>query len=468
MQPKWRLLMNKQRPFTFYLAVIATRFSIVLLRVLGRAGTHVPGRVALALCPNFLKYIEAPEQLIAITGTNGKTTVANMIGDYFRSQNIEYAHNGLGSNIQEGIIVAMLSASTFFGDNKIKVMVLEVDERVSLRIYPTIKPDILIITNLFRDSYKRNAHVEFIASILNDSIPDETTLVVNADDIISSMIKPNNKKVTYGIARLIHEKDNTDSLIHDAKHCPVCHYPLTYTFTRYHHIGHVHCSVCGFTNLPTDVLIQRANLKNNQASGLAFNHPFTLPFENHSMMDLYNRLAALTGLVTLGYDFSSVEATMNQIKTVKTRYQHSIVDGKEIVLILAKDQNPIACSRVFETVSLDTTKQSAVLIINEQNTTNSESENMAWYYDADFERLNKKHIVQVIAGGFRYLDFIVRAKLANISPEKVDGAVGQMEAASKVDWTKVDVVYVLYGTKNIKEANDVKEYLENRIREVTR
>lgn len=276
---KWRDCMKIRRPISFYIAIIATRLSITLLRLLGRAGTHVPGRVALALCPSFLKYIEAPEQLIAITGTNGKTTVANMIGDYFKYQNIPYAHNGLGSNIQEGIIVTMLSASTFFGDNKIKNMVLEVDERVSLKIYPIIKPDVLIITNLFRDSYKRNAHVEFIARILNDSIPNETTLVVNADDIISSQIKPNNKKVTFGIARLSHEKDNTHSLIHDSKHCPVCFYPLSYIFTRYHHIGHVSCSVCGFTNLKPDVLIKRVNLHKQQASGLAFNKSFTLPFE---------------------------------------------------------------------------------------------------------------------------------------------------------------------------------------------
>lgn len=467
MPHKWRDWMKRSRPVSFYLAIIATRLSITALRLLGRAGTHVPGRVALALCPSFLKYIEAPKQLIAITGTNGKTTVANMIGDYFKYQNIPYAHNGLGSNIQEGIIVAMLSASTFFGNNKIKNMVLEVDERVSLKIYPTIKPDVLIITNLFRDSYKRNAHVEFISRILNESIPDETTLVVNADDIISSQIKPNNKKVTFGIARLSHEKNNTDCLIHDSRHCPVCFYPLTYTFTRYHHIGHVHCSVCGFTNLKSDVLVKRTNHNKQKVSGKAFDQSFTLPFEQQSMMGLYNRLAALTGLLALGYPLRLIEATMNKIETVKTRYQHTTVNNREIVLILAKDQNPIACSRVFETVSLDPSKRAAILLINEQNVTNDESENMAWYYDADFERLNKEHIIQVIGGGHRYLDFIVRAKMANIHPDKIAGAVDQLEAAKKIDFNNIDIVYVLYGTKNINEANNVKEFLKKRAEEVT-
>lgn len=455
-----------KRPISFYLAIIITRLSIALLRLLGRAGTHLPGRIALKVCPDFLRYIEPPKQLLAITGTNGKTTVANMIGDYFKTNGIDYAHNGLGSNIEEGIVVAMLSASTFFGDSKIENVVLEVDERVSLKVYPKIKPDVLIITNLFRDSYKRNAHVEFISKILNDSIPDETLLVVNADDIISSQIKPSNKKVAFGIARLSHEVDNTDSLIHDAKHCPVCFYPLTYTFTRYHHIGHVHCSVCGFTNIESDVHIQRVSKDQQHATGMAFNQPFELPFNQQSLMDLYNRLAALSGLLMCGYDLASIEQSMNQIQTVSTRYQHDIINNKEIKLILAKDQNPIACSRVFESVSKDTTKNAAVLVINEQNTTNAESENMAWYYDADFERLNQTHIKQVIAGGFRYLDFIVRAKLANINPHIIDGAINNFDAAKKVDWDVVDIVYVLYGTKNIKEANDVKEFFKKQIKEM--
>jgi UDP-N-acetylmuramyl tripeptide synthase len=450
--------MNK-RPIKFYIAILFTRITIFILRAMGHQATHVPGRVALAFCPEFLKHIGKPKKLIAITGTNGKTTVSNMIGDYFVLNKIPYAHNGLGSNIQEGIIVAILQASTFFGNNNIPTMVLEVDERVSLKIYPYLKPDVLIVTNLFRDSYKRNAHVEFIKRILEECIPKETTLVLNADDILSSTLMPTNKRLYYGIAPLKGEVEKNDCLIHDSKHCPICDYPLNYTFTRYHHIGQAHCTVCGFKNAEADILVHKVNKNTEQAIGLYRNKTFKFDFKEESLMDLYNRLAMLSGLIALGFDIHSIIKTLDTIKTVNTRFNETEVGDKRIILMLAKDQNPIACSRVFDTISQQTDRQIGVLLINENNENHRASENMAWYYDADFERLNRNHIKQVIEGGYRYKDFIVRAKLASISPETIDGALNELLAAEKLDFSKIDTAYVLYGTKNMRQAKQVKEYL---------
>ena len=44
--------------------------------------------------------------------------------------------------------------------------VLEVDERASVRIFPYVKPDYAVVTNLTRDSIMRNAHPGYIADIL--------------------------------------------------------------------------------------------------------------------------------------------------------------------------------------------------------------------------------------------------------------------------------------------------------------
>lgn len=42
---------------------------------------HFPGDLAIKICPNFLGILEKPEIIIGVTGTNGKTTVSNMIND---------------------------------------------------------------------------------------------------------------------------------------------------------------------------------------------------------------------------------------------------------------------------------------------------------------------------------------------------------------------------------------------------
>ena len=44
--------------------------------------------------------------------------------------------------------------------------IFEVDERVSPYIYNNIKPKYTIITNILRDSVKRNANTDYIVEIL--------------------------------------------------------------------------------------------------------------------------------------------------------------------------------------------------------------------------------------------------------------------------------------------------------------
>ena len=61
------------KPIRYTFAFVVSRLTIIVLRVLGRNGTHFPGAVAMRLCPDFIKHLPQPKKLIAITGTNGKT-----------------------------------------------------------------------------------------------------------------------------------------------------------------------------------------------------------------------------------------------------------------------------------------------------------------------------------------------------------------------------------------------------------
>ena len=106
--------------------------------------THFPGQLAKKLCPDFLSRIEKPDQIIAVTGTNGKTTVANLIADLGRQFNLSFAHNAYGSNIEEGVITALLDATTLTGRKKLPLAVLEIDERLTRIVFKSIQPDYLI------------------------------------------------------------------------------------------------------------------------------------------------------------------------------------------------------------------------------------------------------------------------------------------------------------------------------------
>ena len=53
-----------------------------ILRFIGKLagkGSSLPGQIALKLCPDILSRVKLPEYIIAVTGSNGKTSTVEMI-----------------------------------------------------------------------------------------------------------------------------------------------------------------------------------------------------------------------------------------------------------------------------------------------------------------------------------------------------------------------------------------------------
>ena len=161
----------------FLFALWMAKLSVPALKITRHNGTDFPGTLALKLCPDFLKYVGRPKTIIAVTGTNGKTTVSNLLADTLEKEGHRVLINRAGSNVASGIATALLKGCDLAGRVKNHDMaVLEVDERSSVRVYPYITPDYIAVTNLFRDSIMRNAHAEFIADIISRSVPASSRL----------------------------------------------------------------------------------------------------------------------------------------------------------------------------------------------------------------------------------------------------------------------------------------------------
>jgi len=451
------------KPIRYYSALYSAKLAVFTLKRLGRNGTQFPGALAMRICPDFLKFVPQPNKLVAITGTNGKTTVTNLISDVLVKANYTIANNSMGSNIREGIITTMVNATNIFG-NKIKVdyIVLEVDERVSPRIYPFIKPDTLIITNLFRDSYRRNAHVEFIANILEESIPKETQLIVNADDPLSSFLCKENKRLSFGLNPMENEQEVKDSRIKDLVYCPNCNQSLIYDFNRYHHIGKVHCPKCDFKSISADI---SASL-DVKANELVVNFKDTVGRFNvigDNTTDHYNLLSCITFLHSIGLDLDQIQDELNKLEIVKSRFDVVHVKDKQIIIMMTKDQNPVATSRVFDYIRKQKNINSAIILINENTEHHTLSENNAWYFDTDFEYLNQPNIKQIIGGGERVLDLKIRIEMAGIDPSKYAYTFNELDTVNCVDIDNVDAIFILNGTKNIPEAKIIRKELIKKI-----
>ena len=295
----------------FYFALWMAKLSIPALAITHHNGTDFPGSLALKICPDFLKYVGKPETIVAITGTNGKTTVSNMLSGLLESEGRHVVTNRTGSNIVSGIATALLRGCNLAGKvTKYDIAVLEVDERSSLRIYPYVQPDFVAITNLCRDSTMRHAHPDFIASIISQAMPEKTTLILNADDLISDTVAPQNKRVYFGIDRMPGDVTDCVNLLNDRQICPKCSAKLQYTYRRYHHIGHAVCPACGFHSPDAQYLAQNVDIAGGTLQLREGEDVREYKLISDSIFNIYNMVTVIAVLRQLGYSEEKVHEMM--------------------------------------------------------------------------------------------------------------------------------------------------------------
>ena len=112
----------------FLFALWMAKLSIPALKITRHNGTDFPGSLAVKLCPDFLKYIGKPEHIIAVTGTNGKTTVANMLNDVLTAEGKTVLSNRAGSNIISGVSTALLKGCGLLGRVRLRAQDLSLCE----------------------------------------------------------------------------------------------------------------------------------------------------------------------------------------------------------------------------------------------------------------------------------------------------------------------------------------------------
>ena len=443
----------------FIAAFLMAKLSGPVLKMTGHKGTNFPGKLALRICPDFLRYIRKPRRIIAVTGTNGKTTVSNLLCDILEKNGEKVLSNRYGSNINSGIATALINGCNIFGRQTYRLAVLEVDERSTPRIFPHVKPEVLVITNLFRDSIMRNAHPAYIADILTREIPDTTRLILNADDLIACSVAPENARTYFGIAHL--ESDVTDciNLINDMRICPKCHAELRYEYRRYHHIGKAVCDSCGFRSPKYDYFAEDVDFRNMTMRLRDSEKVAEYPLLSDSIFNVYNMVTVITVLREMGYSHEKIFSAMKKSAIVASRHNEEQVGDVTLVMQMAKEKNALACSRAFDYVSSRSGEKELMLMMNCLGDAKHWSENVSWLYDCDFEFLNKPDIRCIVATGPRAMDYRLRLLLAGVPEEKIICVRDEMEAAESLPFVSGDQVYLFYGTDSFTYAQQVREKL---------
>lgn len=443
--------------FKFLLGLWAGKLSVPALKITHHNGTDFPGQLAVKFCPDFLKYVQKPSKLVIVTGTNGKTTVNNMLIDVLEDNGFKVFSNRSGSNITTGISTVFIKGSSVFGKlKKADMAVLEVDERSAPKIYPYLQPDYVLITNLSRDSILRNAHPQYIAGILTDSVPAKTHMILNADDLISGNVAPSNPRTYFGINKLPEDGIIEEGLLNDMRICPKCAGKLKYNYLRYNHIGNATCTDCGFTSVCADVAVKSIDYKNHTMVICENDTDYTYPLRADSIFNIYNLVTVICAGRKLGLTHEQLQKSMAKTGIPTSRHSEEKIGSIRIITQMAKEKNASATNRAIDYVAKTEGNRELLLMMNCLNDTKHWTENPCWLYDTDFELLNQDGIKKIVCAGARNTDYRLRLLMAGVPDSKIVCCNDEMEAAQLLSYNKDDIICLFHGVDSTDLAMKVK------------
>ncbi|MBQ8995652.1 MAG: DUF1727 domain-containing protein [Oscillospiraceae bacterium] len=438
-----------------FLLTIASKFTSM-------RGTNFPGEVALRICPNFIGKVDKPGKIAVVTGTNGKTTTSNLISSALEECGFNVLSNKYGSNIKTGIATALINGVTWSNRSQKEIALLEVDERSSVRVYPYMKPDYVICTNLSRDTIMRNAHPYYIFNMLDTYLPDDATMILNADDVISSRLKLNNKRFYYGYDQQPSDPTEDTHLVNDAKVCPVCQSLLKYNYLKYDHIGNAYCPDCGYHSPVADFSVEAVDYEKKKMVLRNEGAQTEYHLISDTTFNIYNEAAAVAFLTVLGVPTEKIQNALAKVSIVDSRLREETCNGIRISGIMSKGLTP-ACNAVLDYTVSQPGDKAIVLYLEDKHELAVSSERITWIWDSDFELLKDASVKEIIVTGFRRHDFYYRLLLADVPAEKIVMVDEPKGVAEKMTLDRKRSIFILTDIYSVPERDLMIRTISERI-----
>ena len=153
-------------------AVFAAKSAGFICRKMGRQGVTWAGKIALKINPDILEDLSSQvrKKIFVTCGTNGKTTTNNMLCAALENEGQKVVCNHTGSNMLNGVVAAFVLAAGPTGRLDADYACIEVDEAFTRHVFPGLKPDYMLLTNLFRDQLDRYGEIDITMNILEEMI----------------------------------------------------------------------------------------------------------------------------------------------------------------------------------------------------------------------------------------------------------------------------------------------------------
>lgn len=422
------------------LIIIICKLCRFLGRLLGK-GSSLPGKIALKLDPNILKKIKMPQYIVAVTGSNGKTSTVEMIAHVLRQSGRKIAYNREGSNQIEGVTTFILNDCTLSGRVKSDLILLESDERFARFTFKYFTPTHYVITNLYRDQLTRNGHPEWIYRLLKKSITsDSTQLVLNADDpLVSCFGLGRENTVYYGAGRIDGDVEENTSIYNDGAYCPNCKEPLKYDYYHYNHIGYYHCESCGLHRERAAYEITAADLHEGYVT---INGRYRIDLAFKSLYHCYNVLAAFSICNILGVPEDEICRTLGSYILKSGRVVTFTAGENSGVLLTSKHENSVSYDQAIRLVTQEKKDCTVVVIVDAISRKYFTSET-SWLWDIDFELLRADNVKRVILAGEYCYDLMSRFSYCGIDKDRIEIIRDIGEAVQAIKAPDAGYIYVI-------------------------
>lgn len=387
-----------------------------LKHVFRRPAANFPGKIALYVDPRLIADLSGKLERgsVVVCGTNGKTTVTNLLADALEAAGMRVICNRTGANLDSGIATALLHGKAADWG------VFESDELWLAKVLPQLRSDYLILLNLFRDQLDRVGEIDRIQESIGRALASSpgTVLLYNADDPLCEAIarRVPNRSLAFGVGEDMGLPQNT---VADAQMCQMCSGMLDYAYRQYGQLGEYRCSRCGFSRPKLDYAAHGVRFGEEGVVFSVGTDERTNVEIKASMMGaymVYNLLATFAGANLLGCPPDAFQRALDAFDPRNGRLEKLTVKGRSVLLNLAK--NPTGFNQNLKIITQDAGPRAVAFFVNDKE---GDGRDVSWIWDVDFEELAGVDDLVVFAGGIRKNDVQVRLKYAGISAELIEG-----------------------------------------------
>ncbi|NQX33852.1 MurT ligase domain-containing protein [Herbiconiux sp. VKM Ac-2851] len=371
-------------------AVLVGRAVRVAARLRG-GGSAIPGNIALRIDPGFLERTIAaiPDGVVAVSGSNGKSTTTNMLAAIIRAHGLKVFTNPSGGNLPQGIASALLSKVSVGGRLDADIAILEVDEGYGTRLAELLKPKTVLLLNIQIDQLNRYHEPDRVAAMLARVAATSTDgLILNRED---NFLVDLDTRIPAYFGRAVSFFGGLPELVEPASHGVA-------SADRFGDTGAKPGSrpaaveVVALTGSRATLAIEKATLDASPTAPSAGSTDAVAgPYDDRTLIEvklpsrgLHYALdaagAAATARSVLGDRFRPelVSQALDSLATVYGRGEMLVVDGEQIEIIMMK--NPASLQLNLD--SLESAPEQVFLAVDEG------TPDPSWIWDIDFSALD--------------------------------------------------------------------------------